>query len=260
MFLSIQSRPVVPLLVTRRRIRRPRSTERPAVTSKGAAFLFFSRLLFASGSYEEAPRPFGYRGVLRMHVAPIRPRFSFSVSDPPGVVIERLRAGCELAEHRCVCRLVGSHMDITVVRGDRHRWSPCVSLEVEEDGTGSCVRAIVGPHPSAWTFYALSGMALVFLLMVLLVVASAQRTLGGEPTALWWAGACALMLAGPLRRVASGPSAGAVADSPPSRRDRALAPGFRSRREPGWVLGRAVGVRFCHAGRSGAFVCAVRFR
>ena len=131
-----------------------------------------------------------------MHPAAIRPRFLLELQGSPDELIERVVGGIKDPSRRCVCRVVGRHVDITVAREDRHRFSPCLALEFEPTGTGTRVRGLVGPHPNVWTFYALTAIALVFLLLTALCGAYAQHVMDDRPWALWWALAFALLLAG----------------------------------------------------------------
>lgn len=135
-----------------------------------------------------------------MPPAPIRPRFTLDVPGDADALIERVRSAVDDPSRRLVCRVVDRHVDITPVREERKRWSPCLSLEFERGGEDEGVvrvRGLVGPHPNVWTMYALSAIALVFLVVTALIVAYAQHAIGESPSsALWWSGGFTGMLAG----------------------------------------------------------------
>jgi len=139
-----------------------------------------------------------------MRAGSIRPRFTIDVAGDAGELISRITRAVEGQSDRLVCRVVGRHVDITVVRERRKRWSPSLAIEFEDAGDGAGdgerwvrVRALVGPHPSVWTMYALAAIAVIFLLVTALVVAYAQHAIDGSPSAaLWWAGGFAGMLLG----------------------------------------------------------------
>lgn len=107
--------------------------------------------------------------------------------------------------------MVGRHLDVTVVKEDRRRFSPCLSLEFEEAAGGVVrVRGLIGPHPNVWTFYALAAIALVSLFCVALIAAYAQHSVGQRPTVLYGAGVVGVLIVGLYgasqvgRRLASG--------------------------------------------------------
>lgn len=129
-----------------------------------------------------------------MEITAIRPRFFFDAPGAADDLIAKVSSGAALPERRCVCRVVGRHLDITVIREDRHRWSPCLSLELDQEESGVHVRGMIGPHPDVWTLFAFAYFSLAILLLIALTSAFAQYTLDRSPWALYAALACAVLL------------------------------------------------------------------
>jgi len=96
----------------------------------------------------------------------------------------------------CVMRVLGSHIDITIDQAGRHRWSPCVQMELEPATDSeppeihTLVRGLVGPHPNTWTLFAFTNLAIGIIATFALMGALAQMTLRQYPWALWAVGAC----------------------------------------------------------------------
>ena len=111
-------------------------------------------------------------------------------------LIERIRSAASLPEHRCASRVVGNHIDITVAREDRHRWSPCLHLELCAEGAGTIVHGIVGPHPSTWTLFAFTYGSMILVAAFGLMTGLVQWSLGLPAWGFWLVPLCGLGLLG----------------------------------------------------------------
>ncbi|MHC5027664.1 MAG: hypothetical protein ACYTGR_12995, partial [Planctomycetota bacterium] len=131
-----------------------------------------------------------------MSLGPIRPRFRMII---PGEVDERIAlvlAAAARPERRCVSRVVGNHVDITVVPEDRHRWSPCVQLEFRQSGADTIVDGLVGPHPNMWTLFAFVYITIIVAVGFGLMLGLAQLSLGQPAWGLWTVLGGAVLLGG----------------------------------------------------------------
>ena len=122
-----------------------------------------------------------------MRLGPVRPRFHMML---PGSVEEsmaRVVAAATLPEHRCVCRVLGRHIDIALVREDRRRWSPCVQLEFADQpqGEGAQVHGLVGPHPNLWTLFAFLNISVALLGGIGVMLGLVQVSLEMAPWGFW---------------------------------------------------------------------------
>jgi len=88
-------------------------------------------------------------------------------------------------ESRCVSRVLGNHVDITIDREYRHRWSPCLQMEFGPSDDGTIIDGLVGPHPNVWTLFAFVNITIALAAGFGLMMALAQLTLGQSPWALW---------------------------------------------------------------------------
>ncbi|MBT8485927.1 MAG: hypothetical protein HKO59_14905 [Phycisphaerales bacterium] len=120
-----------------------------------------------------------------MSLGPIRPRFKMVV---PGTVDEQIAlvaAAVARQNSRCVSRVLGNHVEITVVREDRHRWSPCVQLEFRTSDEGTIVDGLIGPHPNVWTLFAFVNITILSAIGLGLMLGLVQLSLGQTAWGLW---------------------------------------------------------------------------
>lgn len=123
-----------------------------------------------------------------MSLGPIRPRFRLTIPGRVEEVIARVQSVADKPESRCVSRVVDNHVDITVVREDRHRWSPCVQLEfraVEASDRETIVDGLVGPHPNLWTMFACINMTIALVVVFGLMMGVSQLSLGNNAWGMW---------------------------------------------------------------------------
>lgn len=115
----------------------------------------------------------------------------------PGTVEEQiaiLESAVARPDSRCVSRVLGNHLDITIVEADRHRWSPCVQLEFSQADGETIVDGLVGPHPNVWTLFAFVNITIVSAAGFGLMLGLAQLTLGQSPWGLWTVAGGAVLL------------------------------------------------------------------
>lgn len=133
-----------------------------------------------------------------------RPGFDLAVDAAPASVES------ELAEHlKSDAPLIGTaldgHLMLTVPTQERHFWSPYLHLSVEAhrsdvdspNPSRSYIRGFFTPHPSLWTAFMLTYLALGTVLAFACMWALVQVVLDGAPWALGGA-ALAMLAAGVL--------------------------------------------------------------
>ncbi len=121
-----------------------------------------------------------------MPLGPVRPRFNMIVRGTVEQSIERLVAAAEDPARRCVSRVLGRHVDITVSREVRERWSPCVQLDLSQSDDGrTFVHGLIGPHPNKWTLYLAINAAIALTMFFALGFAIVQVSLDQRPWAMW---------------------------------------------------------------------------
>lgn len=129
--------------------------------------------------------------------APLRPTFDLDVRLAPEHAAERL-AGL-LATAGLRGRRVGNHLSLTLDRPAKPFWSPWLTIEVER-GTGppqdadaagrARVHARFHPHPSIWTAFMLTYIALATIALFALSFGISQVVLDQPPVALWLVPVC----------------------------------------------------------------------
>jgi hypothetical protein len=121
-----------------------------------------------------------------MSMGPIRPRFKLVVQGSLDEQIAKIEGAVAQPTSGCVSRTLDNHIDFTVVEEARHRWSPCVQLELHEMGDGeTLIHGLVGPHPNTWTLYAFINISIVVASGLALMFGLSQLTLGQRPWAMW---------------------------------------------------------------------------
>jgi hypothetical protein len=115
----------------------------------------------------------------------VRPKIELVVELPPSEVLARFKA-C-MAEHDRECKgsILGSCVEVTVIAGKQHFWSPQLSLQLDEHEQGTLIYGRVGPQPQVWTLlvalYAIVGISSGFAMFF----AFSQWLLGQPLSALW---------------------------------------------------------------------------
>lgn len=113
-----------------------------------------------------------------------RPEAEFVTPLEPAEVLRRFEA--RLQEPGCPVegQLVEGHVELYVHPGERHVWSPWLSLEVRTEVDGTHVRGRFGPHPHVWTGFMALYSVLAFLGVIAAMYGWAQLRLDEPATAL----------------------------------------------------------------------------
>lgn len=139
-----------------------------------------------------------------MRTRPFRPGFDHTVEAPPekvqAAVVRLLDEGGP-----CVGEALASHLMLTVPHAERHLWSPHLHLEIaahrdeasKPSPTRAYVRGFFTPHPSLWTAFMFTYLALATIAVFASMWGFVEWLLDEPPLALW-IGATALVLAGLL--------------------------------------------------------------
>ena len=140
-----------------------------------------------------------------MRQRPFRPGFDHTVEAPPDAVMGAVARLIEDDGAHVTGRFVHGHMQLTVPEQERHFWSPWLHLEVEPhrseaDRAGeperSYVRGFFTPHPSLWTWFMLTYVALGTLAFFSGMWGVIQWQLDKPPDVLWVTLATGLAAAG----------------------------------------------------------------
>ncbi|MCA9295092.1 MAG: hypothetical protein KC983_01220 [Phycisphaerales bacterium] len=132
-----------------------------------------------------------------MSLGPIRPRFSMTVAGPAASRLAHLRSIVEHPDNRLVSEILGNHINITVVKDDRHAWSPCVQLEFigsDDDPDTSIVHGLIGPHPNLWTMFMFINITALVIALFGVMIGIVQHSLHLLTWGYWLAGLGAAIL------------------------------------------------------------------
>ncbi|MEZ5979342.1 MAG: hypothetical protein R3F34_14140 [Planctomycetota bacterium] len=134
-----------------------------------------------------------------MRQRPFRPGFDHTVDAPPrevgGAVARLVDAGAPFTG-----RALDGHVMLTVLPGERHLWSPYLHLKFEPhrseesapEPRRTYVRGFFTPHPSLWSAFVFTYLALGTILAFASIWAFVEFTLDEEPVAAWVCGAAVL--------------------------------------------------------------------
>ncbi len=78
----------------------------------------------------------------------------------------------------------GHYAELTLPEAERHRWSPCLSVTLEERAGRTLLHGRFGPHPHIWTFFMFLHGGLLFIATVAIVWGLSQWLLAMTPWAL----------------------------------------------------------------------------
>lgn len=80
----------------------------------------------------------------------VRLRFKKLVPETPADISEQVKELLVKHPDKIVGRITHKHIRIRIAEKDRHFWSPQLSLNMEETGTGTEIRGLYGPKPDIW--------------------------------------------------------------------------------------------------------------
>ncbi len=116
-----------------------------------------------------------------------RPRIRERISLAPDEAIRKLQASLASTDLPVV-GLVSErlhHGELRIRKDERHFWSPCLSLQLETEGTGSDLHGQIGPHPSLWVGFAFVYITAMSAACFGLIFGLVQWSLDMAPWALW---------------------------------------------------------------------------
>ncbi len=141
-----------------------------------------------------------------------RPNFTVDAALPLAEVQDRLQSGLvgpayevrwSRSPHGGGTAHRAAHLVVAFKQEHRHFWSPWLVLDLEtrDDADGAGITRVIGrfsPHPTVWTGYTFTYLALGVIAFFSSVFAFSQHSLGGSPSSLWGLLASAVMAAGLL--------------------------------------------------------------
>lgn len=112
----------------------------------------------------------------------VRPTFQISTELTPREVFTRLRRIVESSPAKFEGQFASRHAMLTIAKSDRHFWSPWLHVEMrsnqESTESGREVFCRFSPHPSVWTAFMFSWLALAVLTFFSIVFGASQQIIG----------------------------------------------------------------------------------
>lgn len=118
-----------------------------------------------------------------MDVPKMRPTFEIGLPIAPDDAVNQMRAQLRDEFRECTTS-AGRCVDLFVSDEERHFWSPHLSVQVEEEESGSRLYARFGPHPEVWTMFVFLYSAVGFAALLGVGWGYAQWISGRPPWAL----------------------------------------------------------------------------
>lgn len=116
----------------------------------------------------------------------IRPRFTASL---PMKVEEVAKLFQAKLDEECACCEGRVYLDTVVLQipeVERHYWSPCLTITLEEDENDSTfIRGLYGPAPNVWAIFTYGYAAIAILAMFAGSYGLSQLALDKSPWMLW---------------------------------------------------------------------------
>lgn len=135
-----------------------------------------------------------------MSTIKLRPSFSILLSKDSNEILAKVRKTVAANSGEFLGRFTTGHAMISFVESKRHFWSPWLNLEIRESDTGKILFGRFSPHPSIWTGFMFSYLALGVLSFFSLVLGLSQQLASESPWGyalipLWAVVAIALWIA-----------------------------------------------------------------
>jgi len=105
----------------------------------------------------------------------IRPRFRVEVEMKPEEIKTHFRERLEQPGAPCVAAFFPQHVILRVPPEERHFWSPCLELSLEEEGDHTLIRGLYGPNPQVWTMFILIYGAIGVLALFITITRGSRR-------------------------------------------------------------------------------------
>jgi hypothetical protein len=115
----------------------------------------------------------------------MRPTFQLDTNMDPDVLIKRVRLAVSNAPLDYVGQFARRQAMISIHPAKRHFWSPWLHLDVRTEDTGNLIACRFSPHPSIWTGFVFSYLAIGVLVFFCLVLGVSQQIAGQPPWAYY---------------------------------------------------------------------------
>ncbi|MBE2206649.1 MAG: hypothetical protein IAE84_03635 [Saprospiraceae bacterium] len=115
----------------------------------------------------------------------IRPRFRVEVEMKPEEIKTHFRERLEQPGAPCVAAFFPQHVILRVPPEERHFWSPCLELSLEEEGDHTLIRGLYGPNPQVWTMFILIYGAIGVLALFITIIGVSRVMLDMSAPVLW---------------------------------------------------------------------------
>ncbi len=117
-----------------------------------------------------------------MSTAKFRPTFRVPSPLEAGEIMKRVQHGLQDHADNFTGQVKRSHAMISIVDSKRHFWSPWLHLEIREEDSSQQLFGRFSPHPSIWTAFMFSYLALAVLFFFSIVFGLSQQLAGQAPT------------------------------------------------------------------------------
>ena len=118
-------------------------------------------------------------------MAKLRPTFRLGTNIPPDALMKCIRLAVSNSSEDFVAQFTDRNAMISINPAKRHFWSPWLHLDVRSEETGDCVVGRFSPHPSIWTGFMFSYLAIGVLVFFCLVFGVSQQIAGQSAWAYW---------------------------------------------------------------------------
>lgn len=115
----------------------------------------------------------------------LRPTFRLTSPSTEKATLERIQNAVNELDGVMSGQFKARHAVISISGSDRHFWSPWLNLQVQEEETGCEVFGRFSPHPSVWTAFAFSYIALGVLAFFSTIIGMSQQLAGQPPYAYY---------------------------------------------------------------------------
>ena len=115
----------------------------------------------------------------------IRPRFQQTLDSTPAQFQQAVKAQLEKPNARCVGTVIPDFIILKIPQGERHFWSPQLSLSLEEEQGKTLIRGLYGPNPSVWAIFFFGYAALGILGLFAAIIGFSRMSLGLDAQILW---------------------------------------------------------------------------
>ena len=120
-----------------------------------------------------------------MSSARLRPRFRQTVPLEMEEILKRCTTAKNAPDAGCRTSIIDHHIILRRPPGERHYWSPQLSLELEAQREGTLIRGLYGPKPAVWTMFMFFYSAVGFFTLMGLMYGLSQTMISQPPWALW---------------------------------------------------------------------------